>query len=258
MESLSLIQLCLVGLVFVWSSFVRSAFSFGGALLSLPLLLAIHNDPIVFVPIIATHLLLFSLWILLFETSISQFRSSIDWVMLRSALKWMILPKLIGITGLVLLPAHWMGGIVLFLCLGFACRYIWQMKITIQHPWWDRCLLMLAGYTGGAALLGSPLIVGVFLRKVPRALLRNTLFALWLSLVVIKFIALLVAQVDMQWAAQMWLIPLAVLGHYAGTLVHYELANMSDRTLQKTVGFLLLGIVLLYGFRLAQESLAGA
>lgn len=258
MESLSLFQLCLVGLVFTWSSFVRSAFSFGGALLSLPLLLAIHNDPIVFIPIIATHLMLFSLWILLFETSITQFRLTIDWSMLGRALKWMIIPKLIGITGLVLLPAQWMGGIVLILCLGFACSYIWQMNISIQNPWWDRCLLMLAGYTGGAALLGSPLIVGIFLRRVPRALLRNTLFALWLSLVIIKFIALLVAQVDMQWSAQVWLIPLAVLGHYAGTLVHYKMASMPDRTLQKIVGFLLLGIVVLYGFRLVQESLAGA
>ncbi|HEY9119743.1 MAG TPA: sulfite exporter TauE/SafE family protein, partial [Marinobacter sp.] len=53
MSELSLIQYLLIALVFVWSGFVRSGLAFGGAVLSLPFLLLIHNDPLVFLPIIS-------------------------------------------------------------------------------------------------------------------------------------------------------------------------------------------------------------
>ena len=60
MTDLSLWQYVLIGLVFVWSGFVRSGLGFGGAVLALPFLLLIHDDPLVFLPLIAAHLLLFS------------------------------------------------------------------------------------------------------------------------------------------------------------------------------------------------------
>ncbi len=50
----------LIALIFVWSGFVRSGLGFGGAALSLPFLLLIDNNPLIFLPIIAIHLLIFS------------------------------------------------------------------------------------------------------------------------------------------------------------------------------------------------------
>ena len=50
MEHLAPVQLVLIGLVFVWSGFVRSGLGFGGAVLALPFLLLIHNDPLLFLP----------------------------------------------------------------------------------------------------------------------------------------------------------------------------------------------------------------
>ena len=60
MSDLSLIQYVLIALIFIWSGFVRSGLGFGGAVLSLPFLLLVKDDPLVFLPIIAVHLLVFS------------------------------------------------------------------------------------------------------------------------------------------------------------------------------------------------------
>ena len=58
---LALWQILLVGACFMWSGFVRSGLGFGGAALTLPLLLMIHNDPLLFLPAICWQLLFFSL-----------------------------------------------------------------------------------------------------------------------------------------------------------------------------------------------------
>ena len=63
MSDLLWYQYLLIGLVFGWSGFVRSGLGFGGAVLALPFMLLILNEPLVFLPIIAIHLLIFSLWI---------------------------------------------------------------------------------------------------------------------------------------------------------------------------------------------------
>ena len=56
-------QYALIGIIFVWSGFVRSGLGFGGAVLALPFLLLVLNEPLVFLPIISIHLLVFSSWI---------------------------------------------------------------------------------------------------------------------------------------------------------------------------------------------------
>jgi len=60
MSELSIAQYSLIALIFVWSGFVRSGLGFGGAVLSLPFLLLVLDEPLVFLPIIAVHLLVFS------------------------------------------------------------------------------------------------------------------------------------------------------------------------------------------------------
>lgn len=60
MTDLALYQYLLIGLIFVWSGFVRSGLGFGGAVLSLPFLLLVVDQPLIFLPLIAVHLLVFS------------------------------------------------------------------------------------------------------------------------------------------------------------------------------------------------------
>ena len=68
MESLAWYQYAAIGLIFVWSGFVRSGLGFGGAVLALPFLLLIVNDPLVFLPVIAAHLIFFSTLIMIQST----------------------------------------------------------------------------------------------------------------------------------------------------------------------------------------------
>ena len=60
MSNLDVYQYVLIGLVFIWSGIVRSGLGFGGAGLALPFLLLIDDRPLVYLPIIAVHLLIFS------------------------------------------------------------------------------------------------------------------------------------------------------------------------------------------------------
>ena len=53
MSDLTFYQYGLVGIIFVWSGFVRSGLGFGGAVLSLPFLLLVVDQPLVFLPLIA-------------------------------------------------------------------------------------------------------------------------------------------------------------------------------------------------------------
>ena len=48
MSDLALYQYVLIGLIFIWSGFVRSGLGFGGAVLSLPFLLLVLDDPLKF------------------------------------------------------------------------------------------------------------------------------------------------------------------------------------------------------------------
>lgn len=117
MNDLTLLQLSLVLLIFVWSGFVRTGLGFGGAMMSLPLLLLVDNRPLVYLPIIAVHLLIFStltVWqnnrkrVLVDEKK----PSTVDWVYLKKSLKIMIIPKLIGVAGLLTIPAQIMSAII--------------------------------------------------------------------------------------------------------------------------------------------------
>ena len=57
---LSTYQLVAIALIFIWTGFVRTGLGFGGAALGLPLMLFVQNNPLLWLPIIGTHLLFFS------------------------------------------------------------------------------------------------------------------------------------------------------------------------------------------------------
>lgn len=56
-------QYALISLCFYRSGFVRSGLGFGDAALTLPFLLPILNESLIFLPVISIHLLIFSSWI---------------------------------------------------------------------------------------------------------------------------------------------------------------------------------------------------
>ncbi len=245
MENLLWYQYALIGLVFIWSGFVRSGLGFGGAVLALPFLLLIDNEPLVFLPLIAVHLLVFSSMTVLGNQGYKQFlgpseTSTVDWLYLRKSLLIMIVPKLIGVFGLITLPPALMGGIIFSIVSAYAVSYVLNKPFKSNSSSLNILFLMLGGYISGTSLIGAPLIVAVYSTQVAPEKLRNTLFALWFILVIIKMTALLIAGVDLQLIHQLWLLPCAAIGHVLGLRFH-------DRMLKndQVAFFRVLGVALL-------------
>lgn len=248
MSELALYQYVLIGLIFVWSGFVRSGLGFGGAVLSLPFLLLVLDEPLVFLPIIAVHLLVFSsltIWMNNRKSSRVDHQGravagTVDWQYLWRILAIMIVPKLIGVFGLITLPSDIMSTIIFVIVAGYSISYILDRPLRSGSRFVDALFLMLGGYISGTSLIGAPLIIAVAAQHLPKEKLRDTLFALWFILVVIKMAAFVWVGVDLQLIHHLWLLPCAAIGHVTGLYVH-------DRMLkaETPVFFRVLGVVLL-------------
>lgn len=248
MSELALYQYVLIGLIFIWSGFVRSGLGFGGAVLSLPFLLLVVDQPLVFLPIIAVHLLVFSsltIWMNNRKSSRTDDQGQIsggtvDWQYLWRILAIMIVPKLIGVFGLITLPSSVMSTIIFAIVSLYSVSYILNRPFRSGSRAVDTAFLMIGGYVSGTSLIGAPLIIAVAAQHLPKEKLRDTLFALWFILVVIKMAAFIWVGVDLQLVHHLWLLPCAAVGHVIGLYVH-------DRMLkaETPVFFRVLGVVLL-------------
>jgi hypothetical protein len=237
-------QLVAIGLIFVWSGFVRAGLGFGGAALALPLLLMVIDQPLFFLPIVATHLLFFS--------SITAARSfnNIDFVFLKQSLSWMIIPKLIGVIGLLSLPNEWMVLIIYGITGFYALTWIFKFEIRSQSPWVDRLLFILGGYFSGVSLIGAPLIIAVAVKKLAVTAYRDTLFALWFILVVIKMAAFAIAGVDLQWQWSLALLIPAAIGHFIGLKFHDHMLKNNPAVVRQRIGVGLLAVILVAVYQL--------
>lgn len=235
-----------IAVVFIWSGFVRSGLGFGGAVLSLPFLLLIDDRPLVYLPIIAVHLLVFSSLTIFgahkAAATAQQIDQRVDWPFLGRALTIMLVPKLIGVFGLLALPNDIMTAIIFAIVLLYSVSYILNKPFVSKQPWMDKLLLMLGGYVSGTSLIGAPLIVAVFAAHVARERLRNTLFALWFILVSIKMGAFVWAGVDLQWLQHLWLLPCAAIGHWAGQHFHQKLLQADSARFYRGLGCVLLAV----------------
>ena len=262
MSELQAYQYVLIALVFVWSGFVRSGLGFGGAVMSLPFLLLIDNRPLVYLPIIAVHLLFFSsitVWqnyhkhrqaILAGAAQKSEGGAvvesgTIDWAYLKKSMKVMIIPKLIGVAGLLTIPASVMTGIIFSIVSVYSVTYILNKPFKSTNPWLDKLFLVLGAYISGTSLIGAPLIISVFGTHVAKHQLRDTLFVLWFILVVIKMIAFLIAGVDLQLAQHLWLLPCATIGHLIGLRFHQKIVDGDPKVFYRVLGISLLSVSLM-------------
>ena len=246
-------QYALIAVIFVWSGFVRSGLGFGGAALALPFLLLVVNDPLIFLPIVAVHLMVFSSWIA-YKGHIKAKRqaspeavksaSNIDWAYLKKALSIMIIPKMIGVFGLLTLPPALMSGIIFGIVGLYAVSYILNKPFQSKNSVVDMVFLMIGGYFSGTSLIGAPLIVAVFATKVVKEQLRDTLFVLWFVLVVIKMMSFIIAGVDLQLIHQWWLFPCALVGHFLGQGFHERIIKMETPLFYRLLGISLLLICL--------------
>ncbi len=223
-------QLVALGVIFVWTGFVRTGIGFGGAALGLPLMLLLKPDPLFFLPIIAVHLLFFSV------LTLHSRLDNVDWRYLGRSLGVLALPKLLGILGLLTLPPQWLAVAVFVVTFLYALMYILDWSPRSDSPWLDRLMLAVGGYVSGTSLIGAPLIVAVYLRHVAIEKLRDTLLVLWFILVVIKLTAFIVAGVDLHLDFAAVLLPLAAVGHYFGLKAHDYLLRAGQRRFKLWIG----------------------
>lgn len=276
MSELSIAQYSLIALIFVWSGFVRSGLGFGGAVLSLPFLLLVLDEPLVFLPIIAVHLLVFSsltIWLnnrkrrplqatdaaagneagdSVEKLVESATESTVDWRYLWRILGIMIVPKLIGVFGLITMPGNVLSAIIFVIVALYSVSYIINKPFRSGSKTVDAVFLMVGGYISGTSLIGAPLIIAVVAQHLPKEKLRDTLFALWFILVLIKMAAFVWVEVDLQLIHHLWLLPCAAVGHVIGLKVH-------DRMLraETPVFFQVLGVVLLIVSSIGMVSVLG-
>jgi len=229
----------LVLLMFAWSGFVRSGLGFGGAALALPFMLLLRPDPLLWLPVIATHLLFFT-----FITVIRRM-SNVAWAYLWRSLKIMIIPKMIGVWGLVILPTSLLVVIVYGIILAFALSNIFNYKLRGKGKWSERFYLILGAYASGTSLVGAPLIVAAYSEHVAIRQLRDTLFVLWFILVCIKMSALAALHVPLQWQLSLLLLPAAGFGHWLGLRAHEKLISGDDVVFRRYLGLGLAAVSLL-------------
>jgi uncharacterized membrane protein YfcA len=227
-----------VALIFVWTGFVRTGLGFGGAALGLPLMLFIVPEPLLWLPIIGTHLLFFS------GLTLRTRFNHIDWHYLKKALAWIVPPALVGVLGLISLPTEWLLVFIYGVALFYA--FIWFMNWAIEshNPVIDKALLILGGYVAGTSLTGAPLMVAVFMHNVAREQLRNTLFVLWFILVTIKMSAFAALGVDLHLYSALLLLPVAAIGHVLGLKAH-EAIIRNDQVFKRWTGLGLMIVSLL-------------
>lgn len=244
-------QYGMIAILFMWSGVVRSGFGFGGAVFALPFLLLIDNQPLVYLPIIAVHLLVFSsLTVYQNQRKVKQesvlleanapFESTVDWGVIKKSLLIMIIPKMIGVLGLLTLSPKVMSAIIFSIISVYACSYIFNKPFQSNHKIIDVIFLMIGGYISGTSLIGAPLIVAVFVHWVAKEKLRDTLFVLWFILVVIKMASFVYYDVDLQLMHHLWLLPCAGIGHILGLRLHAYLLSVDNVKFYRIFGVVLL------------------
>ena len=214
-------------------------------MLSLPFLLLVHNDALVFLPLISVHLLVFaSITIIQNNRKPDSGSGTVNWRYLRYLLLVMLIPKLIGVLGLVTLPSNVMSGVIFTIVAVYSLSYIFNRPFKSNSKVVDTVFLLLGGYISGTSLIGAPLIIAVAAQHVAREQLRDTLFALWLVLVTIKMAAFIYFEVDLQLIHHLWLLPCAFIGHLIGLRFHRHMLQTDAAVFMRFLGSALLLISL--------------
>ena len=230
----TIIQLILVGLLFIWTGFVRSGLGFGGAALGLPLMLFLYDQPLFWMPVIGAHLLFFS------ALTLRAGIHDVDWSYLRQAALYVIPTTLIGVCGLITLPTAWLLIFIYSISLAYGLMWLLNLSINSKKSWSDVLLLALGGYVAGTSLTGGPLMVAVIMKNVAAPQLRNTLYVLWFTIVTIKMSTFAVLGIELHLLTALALLPIAAIGHVIGLKFHQAILKNDQRFKQVIGGMLVL------------------
>lgn len=155
----------------------------------------------------------------------------------------MIIPKLIGVLGLITLPANIMSGIIFTIVSFYAISYILNKPFTTNSKALDNIFLIVGAYFSGTSLIGGPLIIA---SHVAKEQMRDTIFVLWMILVSIKMAAFIYAEVDLNLSYHFWLLPCSGIGHIIGLRFHAMMLEANPLIFYRVLGSVLL-LVSIFG-----------
>ena len=235
-------QLLIIFGIFIWTGFVRTGLGFGGAALGLPLMLFIYDDPIFWLPIIGAHLLFFS------GLTLGSKIKEVDWKYLKSTMHLIFVFTVIGVLGLIQLPTSWLILFIYGITLFYSILWVSGITLKSKNKTFDKFMLAIGGYVAGTSLTGAPLIVAVFAQNVSPHLLRNTLFVLWFSIVLLKMAAFIAVGIELNLFSALILIPAAAIGHVLGLKAHHYILK-NNQVFQRVTGgvLILISLIGLYG-----------
>ncbi len=223
-------QYALIAVLFCWSGFVRSGLGFGGAALALPMMLLVIDDPILFVPAVALQLLLFS------SLNLATRLHLVDWGYLLRLCTWLVIPVAAGLFGLLNLPGPVLSMFVYATTLAYGVLYVLDRLVQSRSTVSDVLLLGIGGYASGVSLTGAPLIAAVAARGLAPERLRDTLFVLWIVLVLVKLSTFALAGISFQWPLALATLPFAATGHVLGLKMHKRILAGGRRSVHRAIG----------------------
>jgi len=203
-------------------------------------MLFIDSQPLLWLPIIGSHLLFFS------GLTLRTRLNNVDWAYLRRSSLYIIPAALVGVFGLLNLPNRWLLIFIYSITLFYAFIWVMNWAIHSRHDWVDKLLLILGGYVAGTSLTGAPLMVAVYMRNVAKTQLRDTLFVLWFILVAIKMSTFAAVGVDLHLMTALMLLPVAAIGHVLGLKAH-DAITRNDQHFKRWIG---LGLMIVSGLGL--------
>ncbi|PID60171.1 MAG: permease [Gammaproteobacteria bacterium] len=229
-SALGTLDWVLLCLFFIWSGFVRSGLGFGGAALTLPFLLLVVGDPLVFLPPICFHLLFFSL------LTVATRLDFVNWRYLGRLISLIVLPVAAGLIGLLNLPGVFMSAFVYAITLLYGSMYLLGREFVSGGRIMDGVCLLGGGYAAGASLIGAPLMVAYSAPRLPSEQLRDTLFVLWIVMVLAKLATFVSAGVNLQLPFMLAMFPLVALGHVAGLRLHRAIVRGGAARFRRVIG----------------------
>lgn len=222
-------------IAFWWSGFVRAGLGFGGAGLMYPIAFLVVDSVLFIVPIVGIHLLIFTSY-----TLIKGGYKKVDWRTTFKILAIILPTKIIGILGLLQMPDFWLLMSVYIILIVYSLGYIFNIKSPKPNPWLNIPILLFGGYVAGLSLAGAPLIAAVALQYLRKEQARESMYVLWIIAVSLKLSTLYAFGIDMQWVHQLWLFPVALIGHVMGSHLHTKLQAMTSDTFYRWMGIALL------------------
>lgn len=233
----TILSVCVLIIAFLWSGFVRAGFGFGGAGLMYPIAFLVVDSVLFIVPIVGFQLLVFS-----GVTLAMGGYKTVDWKTTAILLLVIMPPTLLGVFGLLELPEFWVLMGVYAILIIYSLGYIFNIKSAKPNPWLNAPALLIGGYVSGLSLSGAPIIAAVALQYLKKEQARASMYVVWFVLVVVKMATLYAYDVDLQLQHQLWLLPIAAVGHVMGLRLHDYLLTVQNQNFYRWMGIALLSL----------------